>query len=76
MSAGFTHSSSLQVDGPRRTMSAGVSIGLTAPMFGFRIRNPCVERISGSDSGYSPAPTCVQPRPVASWPGIGRQLYG
>ena len=70
------HSSSSQVDGPRSTMSAGVSIEFTTPTFGLRIRNPCVERISGSDSGYSPAPVCVQPRPVASWPGIGRQLYG
>ena len=57
-------------------MSAGVSIEFTTPTFGLRIRKPCTERISGSDSGYSPAPPCVQPRPVASWPGIGRQLYG
>ena len=68
------HSDSSQVLGPRRCIGTAVSIELVTLMFGWRTCQRNTARVSGSESGYSPAPNCVLPRPVASV--IGRQLYG
>ena len=68
------HSVSSHTDGPRRCIGTAVSIEFATPTFGWVSRNITTARVSGSDSGYSPAPNWVQPRPVASLPGSGRQF--
>ncbi len=58
------------VDGGRRCMGTEVSIVCTIEMFGWVTIHRNIERISGSDSGYSPAPPWVYPNPVASVMGL------
>lgn len=64
------------VEGGRRCMAMGVSMDWPMATLGWVSRNRTTVRVSGSDRGYSPAPTCVKPRPVASRPGSGLQFSG
>ena len=57
-------------------MGTAVSIVFATLTFGCVRSHITTARVSGSESGYSPAPNCVKPRPVASRPGSGRQFYG
>ncbi len=73
-SDGYMHSACSHVDGPRRCIGTEVSMLFATAMFGCVSTHSTTARVSGSDVGYSPAPNCVHPRPVAS--RSGRQLAG
>ena len=55
-------------------MGTRVSMELATAMLGFSRTNRTTARVSGSDRGNAPAPFWVQPRPVCSRPGMGRQF--
>jgi len=56
---GNIDSSLLLVDGARSSIGTAVSSDWAMLMFGCVITNENTARVSGSDSGYSPAPPCV-----------------